>query len=128
MDVSLRLVEIQKGCPKELQTMWSMCACVMKRKSCETARSGQRPISKATFMAGTITHVSWPPTDTPSIVNPSISNAPVLDLPSFVWPSPWFASSFDADAKTRLSCSTWCNWSVWHFVSCVSLPSSGTQF
>ncbi len=112
--------------PKELQTMWSMCACVMKKKFCETACSRQWPISKATFIAGIITHVSWPPTETPSIENPWISNAPVLDLPSFVWPSPWSAS-FDADAETWLSCSTWRSWSGLHRVSCVSLPSSGRQ-
>lgn len=66
-----------------LHTMWSICAWEMNKKSCETARSGHRPMSKAIFIPGIMIHVSWPPTDTPSMVSPSISRAPVLDLPSF---------------------------------------------
>lgn len=71
---------------KEVRTMWSMCAWVMKTKSWSMARLGHRPISNATLSAGSMTHVSWPPTDTPSIENPSTSNAPVVGLPSFVCP------------------------------------------
>lgn len=57
----------------EEHTMWSRWAWVIKTKFCWMAREGQRPISKAHFNSGTITQVSFPPTETPSIVYPSKS-------------------------------------------------------
>lgn len=68
-----------------------MWAWEIKRKSWETARGGQRPISKATLSLGTMMQVSWPPMDKPSI-----------------WYSPMF-KPFDFFEQDSVECSVTCS-------------------
>lgn len=60
--------------------MWSRWAWVINKKFWLTALEGHLPISKAALSWGTITQVSWPPIDTPSIEYPSKSTP-------FLWTS-----------------------------------------
>lgn len=106
-DLSSSMLHSQnrRGRRKERQiaggiTIWSMWPWEMNRYSCETARCGHRPMSKAILSVGKITQVSCPPIDSPSTGYPSTSKP----FPPFFFPPSAAMAQRDSDFSETRSC------------------------